>query len=56
MSSFDSIPGQPGITAIVASVLAVSALITLVTSTFIHWLPVTAAIIVGLLTVRVINR
>jgi len=56
VSSLDSIPGQSGIIAIVASVLAVSALITLVTSTLIHWLPVTAAIIVGLLTVRVINK
>lgn len=56
MSSLDSIPGQSGIIAIIVSVLIVSVLITLVTSTFIHWLPVTVGIVVGLWAVRVINK
>ena len=56
MSSLESIPGSSGIAAIVVSVVAVSVIITLVAKVFLHWIPVTAAIIVGVWAVQAINK
>ena len=56
VSSLESIPGSSGIAAIVVSVVAVSVIITLVAKVFLHWIPVTAAIIVGVWAVQAINK
>lgn len=56
MNSLDSVPGSSGITTIIVSVVIVSLLITLVTGSLAHWLPVIAAIVVGVWAVQAINK
>jgi len=41
---------------IIVSVVAVSVIITLVAKVFLHWIPVTAAIVVGVWAVQAINK
>lgn len=56
MSPFHSSPDPSGIIAIIVSVVVVSIIITLVAKTFLHWVPVTAAIVVALWAVQAISR
>lgn len=51
-----NVPGASGIVFIVVGSLVVSVIITQVTGSYVHWLPVVLGLIVGLLTVRSINR
>ena len=56
MNNLDSVPGSSGTTTIIVSVVIVSVLITLVTGSLAHWVPVTAAIVVGVWAVQAISR
>jgi hypothetical protein len=56
VSALDPVPGLPGIIAIIVSVVLVSIVITVITKCLLHWVPVTAAIVVGVWAVQVINR
>jgi len=56
VSPFHSSPDPSGIIAIIVSVVVVSIIITLVAKTFLHWVPVTAAIVVALWAVQAISR
>jgi hypothetical protein len=56
VNTLGSPPGSSGITTIIVSVVIVSVLITLVTGSLAHWVPVTAAIVVGVWAVQAINK
>jgi len=56
VNTLGSPPGSSGITMIIVSVVVVSVIITLITRSVFHWLPVTAAIVVGVWAVRAINK
>ena len=51
MKEFDT-----GLTRLVVSVLAVGVLDTVVTGSLIHWIPLTAGLIVGVMVARAINK
>ncbi len=54
MSSFDS-PGGSGVALIIAGIIVVSLVDTMLTGSVIHWIPIIAAIVVGLWAVAAIN-
>jgi hypothetical protein len=56
MPSFNSGPGTGGIVGIVGGIIGVGILMSLTLDLWSHWIPIVAAIIVGLWAVRSINR
>jgi len=55
MRSSSPIPGGTGIAAIVAGCVVVSLLITIVTQTWVHWLPLGLALVVSYWAIAAIN-
>ena len=55
MRSFDSIPGDRGITFVVIGSIAASVAMTIVTHSILHWFALAAGLIVGCWAIRAIN-